>query len=142
MGYTRITPDKLTEQLNTIRQVVEKNPALNSKRFTRTELLELLGKNGLNVNPVLWSCLKEVFHCEKINGVNTWTFQRNDRGTLPIYKGVIESVVMNYRKKMNDKKSQSLSVDSAIKLLKSKGYKIQKPVISYKEIQLCNLVKI
>ena len=130
----RITPENLTEKLNTIRQVIDKTPALSSKRFTRTEFLEFLAQNGLRVNHNLWSYLKDVFHCSRINGINLYSFQKDAKGTLPIYKGVIEQIVANYRKKMNDNKAQTLSIDSAIKLLKSKGYKIQKPVISYKEI--------
>lgn len=130
----RITPERLTEQLNVIRQLIDKDPILKNKQFTKGELLEFLEKNGLYVNPVLWAYLKDIFVCERVNGVNQFSFKKDAQGSLPIYKGVIEQIVVNYRKKMNDSKAQTLSIDSAIKLLKSKGYKIQKPVISYKEV--------
>lgn len=130
----RITPERLTEQLNVIRQFIDKDPILKNKQFTKSELLEFFEKNGLHVNQVLWAYLKDIFVCKRINGVNQFSFKKDAQGSLPIYKGVIEQIVVNYRKKMNDSKAQILSVDSAIKLLKSKGYKIQKPVISYKEV--------
>ena len=130
----RITPERLTEQLNVIRQLIDQDPILKNKRFTKGELLEFFEKNGLHINPVLWAYLKDIFVYERRNGVNQFSFKKDAQGSLPIYKGVIEQIVVNYRKKMNDSKAQTLSVDSAIKLLKSKGYKIQKPVISYKEV--------
>ena len=139
------------EQIKAFNQAKINLQYVNS--FTKDELLNAIKKCGISVNQYLIGVLldndviSKVPCCRSKGEKQLYTFVSKD----PIYVGYLENWIKKAKELKNrkqkewwDRKQQnseikvlgtSNEVEKAIALLKSKGYKILKPNITFEEIQ-------
>ena len=67
-------------------------------------------------------------YLKRNNNLYTWVKEE------PVYYKEIEHLLNNIRKKQKLTKIENLTEEDAITFLKSKGYKIMKPIVEYTEI--------
>lgn len=116
--------EDLTKHLNEVKSFY-KNIPVTKERLQAS--LTLFPKGSM-----FWQVFKNQF-LER-DGKKTYRFKSEQ----PIYIKAVETCLNNYlnmvRKYNQPKEKTSLSIESAIKLLKDNGYKIYKQTVQYEEV--------
>lgn len=97
--------------------------------FSQKQLIAEMKKHGIKYAKNLTSKLVKKGFVNKV-GVSQYEWASE----APIYIGVIEEIFKEIKKDFLKLKSVSSSEEAAIEFLKSKGYKIMKPVQTFEEV--------
>lgn len=108
--------------------IIINNICSTIKNLDNKEVRRLFVENKIPYYNSLVTYLIKKGYLKRNNNLYTWVKQE------PLYYKEIESCLDNIRKEKKLNRIEDITEDDAIAFLKSKGYKIMKPIVEYTEI--------